>query len=70
MPKRMYPQDYFTEQIEQPKKLETDSVIPIWVPVLLAIALVGAFAVALYALSLNKKERIVYKEQHGAKSDT
>lgn len=68
MPNRMYPTDYFDEQIEQPKKLETEtSVIPIWVPVLLAIALIGAFAIALYALSLTKKE---HREQHGAKSDT
>jgi hypothetical protein len=67
----MYPEDMgFID--ETPKQLQTEpTVIPTWVPILLAIALVGAFAVALMALSLNRKERIVYKEQpHGAKSDT
>jgi hypothetical protein len=65
----MYPQDFFNEQMEQPKQLTETSVIPTWVPILLAIAIVGAFAVALYALSINRKERIVYKEQpHGPKN--
>lgn len=53
---REYPTDYFNEQMEQPKQLVTEtSVIPIWVPILLSIALIGSFIIALYALSLNKR---------------
>lgn len=60
MPLRTYPEDYF-EQEPQRVVIE-QTLIPTWVPVLLAIALIGAFAVALYALSLNKKEKPVQKE--------
>jgi hypothetical protein len=37
--------------MEQPKQITETSVIPNWVPILLAIAIVGAFAVALLAIS-------------------
>ena len=50
MPQRMYPSDYYGECVTAPTTVET-SVIPTWVPILLAIALIGAFAVALYSIS-------------------
>jgi hypothetical protein len=64
MPQRLYPSDYFTEQIEQPQKLVTEtSVIPNWVPILLGICIVLMGAITLYALSLNRKEKIVQRER-------
>lgn len=62
MPQRIYPEDYFNQQVEKRAVIET-TMIPNWVPILLGIALVGAFAIALYALSLNKREGIIRKRR-------
>jgi len=52
MATRMYPEDYF---MSAPARMEVVETIPIWVPLILGICIIGAFAVALYSLSLNKR---------------
>jgi len=47
MPTRISPQDYFSLQ-------EPTPYIPKWVAILLAIALIGAFTVAIYSISKVK----------------
>lgn len=57
MPTRMYPEDYYNME---PKKAEIEPTsIPNWVPILLGIAIVGAFIVALYSLSIHKN--VIYE---------
>jgi hypothetical protein len=53
----MYPEDYYNME---PKKAEIEPTsIPNWVPILLGIAIVGAFIVALYSLSIHKN--VIYE---------
>ena len=53
MVERIYPEDYFNK----PEKLEEiPYIIPLPVWILLGIAIIGAIAVALYAISKIKKE--------------
>ena len=45
MPIRAYPQDYLNE---------SQVYIPKWVPIIIGIALIGSFAIAIYAISKVK----------------
>jgi len=51
MPMRAKPTDYFNA--EYPPTSEVSD-IPTWVPILLGICIIGAFAVAIYAISKMK----------------
>jgi hypothetical protein len=66
MPERVAPSSYFNVPPNpyslQPSMTET-SVIPIWVPILISIALIGSFIVAIFALSTLKPPAKKEKEK-------
>ena len=52
---RITPDEYMNQN-NYPSNVQTAEIsdIPAWVPILLGIALVGAFAVAFFAISINR----------------